>query len=60
MKQYSTREFTQILKNNGYQLNRTKGSHKIYVNGNRHLTVKDDMKSVICQRLIREYKLEAR
>lgn len=58
MKSYSDREFIVILNNNGYRHVRTKGSHFVYSNGNRTLTINKGINRMVMQRLIKEYGLE--
>lgn len=57
-KQYTTREFERILKNNGFQKVRSNGSHVIYKNGDKTITVVNNqskgMYKMICRRLIKE------
>lgn len=58
MKIYTEKEFTKILKLNGYSLDRQKGDHKIYVNATgRHISVKYPLNPCISRRLIKEYNL---
>ena len=58
MKQISRERFIKILKNNGYEHIRTKGSHSIYKNSEgNHITVSLNLKSVVYQRLIKENNL---
>lgn len=59
MKQFKFREFTQVLKLNGYTLNRWNGDHAIYVNSSgRHISVPRTMVGVIINRLIKENNLK--
>ena len=58
MKSYSDREFIVILNNNGYRHVRTKGSHFVYSNGVRTLTINKGINRMVMQRLIKEYGLE--
>lgn len=57
MKVYSDREFGKILDNNGYRHIRTKGSHLIYGNGSRTISVNKNLNRMVAQRLIKEYAL---
>ena len=58
MKIYTEKEFTKILKHNGYSFDRQKGDHKIYVNSTgRHISVKYPLNPCISRRLIKEYNL---
>ena len=58
MKVYNDREFGKLLNNNGYRHVRTKGSHSVYSNGDRTLTVNKGINRMVVQRLIKEYELE--
>jgi len=53
------RIFEKVLKENGYKLIRTRGSHCIYSNGNRTLTINRDVNRMVAKRLIKEYELDA-
>lgn len=57
MRQFIHKEFTRILKYNGYCLDRIKGSHHIYIKDNNHISVPKNLKSVIALRLIKENNL---
>ena len=59
MKQYSTRDFQRILKENGFVYLRSKGDHFTYRRDNRNLTINVvKLKPIICNRLIKEYSLK--
>lgn len=62
MRKFSTKDFAKILKNNGYKLDRTNGSHLIYKNiKGRHITIYKCGKGMapsLTQRLIKEYELK--
>ena len=59
MKQYTNKLFTAILSNNGYHLDRTKGSHYIYINEEgKHISIPHKLKCVIARRLIKENGLK--
>lgn len=59
MKQFTKRQFTDILKNNGYWLERTSGSHYIYKNTDgQTISVPQSCKSVVLLRLIKEHSLK--
>lgn len=59
MKQWTTKDLMRILKNNNFVFVRQNGSHRIYKdNTGKEIVVKDKMKSVIIQRLIKENKLK--
>ena len=61
MKQYSTRDFKRILKDNGYEYSRCKGDHATYRKDNRSITINIvNLKPIVCNRLIKEYSLVVR
>ena len=56
---YSSREFRNILSNNGYSLIRTTGSHLIYSNGKSNIVITaNNLNAMICRRLIKENELK--
>lgn len=58
MRQYTSREFIRIVKNNGFQYNRHNGDHAIYVNDKgRHISIPKNLECVIARRLIKENNL---
>lgn len=57
MKVFNDREFGKILDNNGYRHLRTKGSHSVYGNGERTISVNKNLNRMVAQRLIKEYAL---
>lgn len=60
MQQFKFRDFYKLLNSNGYYLNRTNGSHAIFVNHNgMHISIPlaREIKSVIALRLIKQYNL---
>ena len=57
MIQYSFREFTGILKYNGYELARTSGDHYIYIKDGKHISINRKPKGCVCRRLIKENNL---
>lgn len=60
-KEYTEREFIQLLKANGYTLDRAKGDHNIYVNdkGNTITVVGGrTMSRMVYRRLIKENDLK--
>lgn len=60
MRQVSVREMQQILKDNGYRLVRTKGSHGTYSNGENIVTIPlVTLKAVVANRLIKEIRSNA-
>ena len=54
------REFVVILRNNGYEYIRTRGSHHIFENhvSHRTISVNKDLNKMVRQRLIKEYHLQ--
>jgi len=54
---YNYRQFSLILKNNGYSLKRTKGDHFIWQKDGYHITITKNPNKYICQRLIKENQL---
>lgn len=57
MKQYTHREFVRIVKNNGFQYNRSSGSHSIYIKDGRHISIPKNLECVVARRLIKENNL---
>ena len=58
MRQYTLREFIKIVEFNGFYYNRHNGDHAIYINDNgRHISIPENLKSVIARRLIKENNL---
>lgn len=59
MRQYTSREFIRIVKNNGFQYSRHNGDHAIYVNDKgRHISIPKNLECVIARRLIKENNLD--
>lgn len=54
------KEFTPILKKNGYHKVRSNGSHFIYSNGTNQITVNKDLNKMVRKRLIKENNLVER
>lgn len=54
---YNKREFEKMLINNGFLLQRIKGSHFIYKNGTDLISVPKNLNKMIGQRLIKEHNL---
>lgn len=56
---YDERSFHRLMKRNGYtrQTGRGKGSHVIYKNGSRTISIGDKYNRMVIQRLIKEYDL---
>ena len=59
-KTYNIREVKQILKYNGYKLDRQSGSHEIYENDNGDsITIKcSHCNKMIFQRIVKEHNLQ--
>ena len=59
---YSKRDFEVILKENGYTLDRIKGSHFIYKRPDRprRIVINKKMNRMIAERLIKENNLEVK
>lgn len=59
-KNWSTREFTKILSNNGYKYLRGHGDHYIYYNEeiNRKIVINKNINKMVCRRLLKEYDLK--
>lgn len=58
MKQYSAREFIKIMRKNGFEYNRTKGSHQIYCRDGITVPIPIHLNQMIARRLIKEHCLE--
>ena len=56
-KPYTKRDFEKLLINNGFSLQRVKGSHFIYKNGTDLISVPKNLNKLISRRLIKEYHL---
>lgn len=52
------REMKKILRNNGYEYLRCKGSHFIYSNGTYTIAVNKDLNAMVAKRLIKQYHLQ--
>lgn len=60
-KEYSFREFQQLLRNNGYVFQRNSGDHYIYSNDVNTISIPDHGKKLnkmVCRRLIKENNLK--
>ena len=57
-KVYSYREVKEILKNNGYSVNRVKGDHTIWTNGKTSITININPNPLVIRRLFRTYNLK--
>ena len=56
-KPYTKKDFEKLLINNGFSLQRVKGSHFIYKNGTDLISVPKNLNKMISRRLIKEYHL---
>lgn len=55
MKEYTSKEFINIIKKNGFFYHRSKGSHFIYKNNKGdHISIPYKLSMVIARRLIKE------
>lgn len=54
---YDFRRMQRILKDNRYELVRIRGSHFMYSNGHRTVSVNKDLNMMVAKRLIKEYEL---
>ncbi|WP_026523265.1 type II toxin-antitoxin system HicA family toxin [Butyrivibrio sp. MB2005] len=55
---YSGRDFEKLLKDNNYQRSRQRGSHIIFSNGNKTLSINlRNPNRMVVERLIKEYEL---
>ncbi len=61
MRQWKARDFRKLLRDNGFQLQRCKGSHEIYkdIKGNE-IVIKEKLNPTIALRLIKENNLEVK
>lgn len=61
MKQWNAKDFRKLLRDNGFQFQRQKGSHEIYKDdkGNE-VVIKSKLNPTIALRLIKENKLEVK
>lgn len=57
-KVYSYREVKEILKNNGYSVNRVKGDHIIWTNGKSSIAININPNPLVIRRLFRTYNLK--
>lgn len=58
MRQYTQREFIQIVRKNGYSYARHSGDHAIYMKDGKHISIPKNLECVIALRLIKENKLD--
>lgn len=52
------REMKKILRNNGYEYQRCKGSHFMYSNGVYIVAVNKDLNAMVAKRIIKQYHLQ--
>lgn len=56
---YSNRDFMKKLRNNGYSVSRTRGSHMVWKNANGNtITTNRDINKMVARRLIKENNLK--
>lgn len=59
MKQYSRREFIRLVRQNGFEYVRSRGSHDIYYNKQgRHISIPQTLVDVVARRLAKENNLK--
>lgn len=51
---FDFKKMRKVLDMNGYKLIRTKGSHFIYSNGTRTISINKDLNMMVARRLIKE------
>ena len=52
------RKMKKILRNNGYEYQRCKGSHFTYSNGVYTVAVNKDLNAMVAKRIIKQYHLQ--
>lgn len=57
MQQFTINNFHKILLNNGFNFDRQKGGHLIYIKNGIHVSVPRKLKSVIALKLIKQQNL---
>ena len=57
-KEFSIREFEQILKKNGFKFYRQKGDHLIYKRNSEMIVITKKLNKMIARRLLKEYHLK--
>jgi predicted RNA binding protein YcfA (HicA-like mRNA interferase family) len=55
--EYSFRDFTKILRNNGYELLRCRGDHFVYNKDSHKVVVNRKLNMMVARRLIKENSL---
>ena len=59
MRQWTHKEFCNMLESNDYHYDRNNGSHEIYINNNgHHISVPKNVSCVIAKRIIKENNLK--
>ena len=56
----NAREMKKILRDNGYEYQRCKGSHFIYSNGVNTIAVNKDINRMVARRLLKQYNLQVK
>ena len=54
---FDARKMKKILRNNGYEYQRCRGSHFMYSNGVYTVAVNKDLNTMVAKRIIRQYHL---
>jgi len=58
MRIFTQKEWERVMTDNGYELRRHNGDHRIYVSkAGRHISIKYPLNPCISRRLIKEYSL---
>ena len=57
-KEFSCREFEQILMRNGFKYHHQKGDHRIWKRNNEIIVVTKKLNRMIARRLLKEYHLK--
>ncbi len=56
----NAREMKKILRDNGYEYQRCKGSHFIYSNGVNTIAANKDINRMVARRLLKPYNLQVK
>ena len=57
-KEFSTREFEQILTRNGFKYHHQKGDHRIWKRNSEIIVITKKLNKMIARRLLKEYNLK--
>lgn len=55
--QITFKKADRILKRNGYRLNRSRGSHKIYTRGSEHLSITIHLNPCVWNRVVKDHNI---